>query len=186
MESYAFLPFTVFLAIFWTFTYFKVPETKNRTFEEITSLFHSKDPDQIPIDEYQPSHKSSSGDIYSHKSGSGDVTFTAVAAGGGGGGGGEQDKCKIRKEVTFSSETPQTPAESMLLPLFLPSQFSQVICTITTTTILAIMEISSSSSKCPQFSLVRRTLRLVIRWFSSTSTRSQTAATSHPAELFGQ
>lgn len=90
MESYAFLPFTVFLAIFWTFTYFKVPETKNRTFEEITALFHShKDPDQIPIDEYQPSHKSSSGDIYSHKSSSGDIIFNDER---------QMEKCKLGKE----------------------------------------------------------------------------------------
>ncbi|XP_054721055.1 glucose transporter type 1-like [Uloborus diversus] len=38
-ENYSFLPFTVLLAIFWTFTYRKVPETKNRTFEEIAALF---------------------------------------------------------------------------------------------------------------------------------------------------
>ena len=75
MEKYAFLPFTVFLGIFWTFTYFKVPETKNRTFEEIASLF-CKD-DLIAIDDvpYSQSHKSSSADIYSHKSSSGDIIF---------------------------------------------------------------------------------------------------------------
>lgn len=39
LENYVFLPFTCFLAIFWTFTYKRVPETKNRTFEEISSLF---------------------------------------------------------------------------------------------------------------------------------------------------
>jgi len=33
------LPFSVFLAIFWIFTYKKVPETKNKTFEEILALF---------------------------------------------------------------------------------------------------------------------------------------------------
>ena len=38
-ESYSFLPFTVFIAIFWTFTYHRVPETKNRTFDEIAALF---------------------------------------------------------------------------------------------------------------------------------------------------
>lgn len=42
-EKYSFLPFTVFLGIFWIFTYFKVPETKNKTFEEISSLFRKKD-----------------------------------------------------------------------------------------------------------------------------------------------
>ncbi|XP_067139927.1 glucose transporter type 1 isoform X1 [Centruroides vittatus] len=39
LENYTFLPFTFFLAIFWTFTYKKVPETKNKTFEEISALF---------------------------------------------------------------------------------------------------------------------------------------------------
>lgn len=39
LENYTFLPFSVFLAIFWTFTYKKVPETKNKTFEEILALF---------------------------------------------------------------------------------------------------------------------------------------------------
>lgn len=39
LQSYLFLPFTVFLAIFWIFTYKKLPETKNRTFEEIASIF---------------------------------------------------------------------------------------------------------------------------------------------------
>ena len=39
LENYVFLPYTCFLAIFWTFTYHRVPETKNRTFEEISSIF---------------------------------------------------------------------------------------------------------------------------------------------------
>lgn len=39
LENYTFMPFTVFLAIFWIFTYKKVPETKNKTFEEILALF---------------------------------------------------------------------------------------------------------------------------------------------------
>lgn len=42
-ENYSFLPFTVLLAIFWTFTYKKVPETKNRTFEEIAALFRREE-----------------------------------------------------------------------------------------------------------------------------------------------
>ncbi|XP_053213492.1 glucose transporter type 1-like isoform X3 [Panonychus citri] len=41
LGDYTFLPFTAFLAIFWTFTYKKVPETKNRTFEEIQVLFQN-------------------------------------------------------------------------------------------------------------------------------------------------
>nr|AHF27422.1 putative sugar transporter 16 [Phaedon cochleariae] len=39
LDNYTFLPFSVFLAIFWIFTYKKVPETKNKTFEEIAALF---------------------------------------------------------------------------------------------------------------------------------------------------
>lgn len=52
MDKYAFLPFTGFLAIFWIFTYFKVPETKNRTFEEISALFRKDGSDNlIPIED---------------------------------------------------------------------------------------------------------------------------------------
>lgn len=43
LENYTFLPFTFFLAIFWTFTYKIVPETKNKTFEEISALFRRDD-----------------------------------------------------------------------------------------------------------------------------------------------
>ncbi|XP_013779694.2 glucose transporter type 1-like isoform X2 [Limulus polyphemus] len=39
LSDYTFLPFTALLAIFWTFTYKKVPETRNKTFEEISALF---------------------------------------------------------------------------------------------------------------------------------------------------
>jgi hypothetical protein len=42
-DNYVFLPFTCFLAIFWTFTYHRVPETKNRTFDEIAALFKKKE-----------------------------------------------------------------------------------------------------------------------------------------------
>lgn len=38
-ENYTFLIFSAFLALFWIFTYKKVPETKNKTFEEILALF---------------------------------------------------------------------------------------------------------------------------------------------------
>ncbi|XP_069163928.1 solute carrier family 2, facilitated glucose transporter member 1 isoform X7 [Procambarus clarkii] len=38
-ENYTFLPFSVLLACFWVFTYYKVPETKNKTFEEISAIF---------------------------------------------------------------------------------------------------------------------------------------------------
>ncbi|XP_016841957.1 glucose transporter type 1 isoform X5 [Nasonia vitripennis] len=39
LENYTFLPFSAFLAVFWIFTYKRVPETKNKTFEEILALF---------------------------------------------------------------------------------------------------------------------------------------------------
>lgn len=39
LGNYVFLPFTVLLIIFFVFTYFKLPETKNRTIEEVTALF---------------------------------------------------------------------------------------------------------------------------------------------------
>ncbi|GFV12586.1 glucose transporter type 1 [Trichonephila clavipes] len=47
-ENYTFLVFTMFLAGFWTFTYKKIPETKNKTFEEISALFR-RDEDTINI-----------------------------------------------------------------------------------------------------------------------------------------
>lgn len=96
MEKYAFLPFTAFLAIFWIFTYLKVPETKNKTFEEIASTFRQKD-DLIQFDDVQcsTSHKSSSGDIYSHNSSSGDIIFN-------------EEKCK----QTESSLLPQNVANA--------------------------------------------------------------------------
>ncbi|XP_034254156.1 glucose transporter type 1 isoform X6 [Thrips palmi] len=39
LENYTFLPFSVFLGVFWIFTYRQVPETKNKTFEEISAIF---------------------------------------------------------------------------------------------------------------------------------------------------
>lgn len=39
LGNYTFLPFSACLAFFWIFTYKKVPETKNKTFEEILALF---------------------------------------------------------------------------------------------------------------------------------------------------
>ncbi|XP_030763243.1 glucose transporter type 1 isoform X2 [Sitophilus oryzae] len=42
LDNYTFLPFSAFLALFWTFTYKKVPETKNKTFEEILALFRKE------------------------------------------------------------------------------------------------------------------------------------------------
>jgi len=37
--NYTFLPFSFLLACFWIFTYYLVPETKNKTFEEISAIF---------------------------------------------------------------------------------------------------------------------------------------------------
>ncbi|XP_045521476.1 glucose transporter type 1-like isoform X1 [Pieris brassicae] len=39
LGNYVFVPFTVLLILFYVFTYFKLPETKNRTIEEVTALF---------------------------------------------------------------------------------------------------------------------------------------------------
>ncbi|CAG0906420.1 unnamed protein product, partial [Darwinula stevensoni] len=41
LGDYNFLPFSVLLAIFWIFTKKMVPETKNKTFEEISQMFRS-------------------------------------------------------------------------------------------------------------------------------------------------
>jgi SP family facilitated glucose transporter-like MFS transporter 1 len=38
-DNYTFLPFSFLLAVFWIFTYYLVPETKNKTFEEISAIF---------------------------------------------------------------------------------------------------------------------------------------------------
>jgi len=43
LQNYTFLPFSVLLAFFWIFTYKIVPETKNKTFEEISALFRRND-----------------------------------------------------------------------------------------------------------------------------------------------
>ncbi|KAL0280738.1 UNVERIFIED_CONTAM: hypothetical protein PYX00_001954 [Menopon gallinae] len=49
LENYTFLPFSVLLAIFWIFTYKRVPETKGKTFEEISSLFrHGNEREMLP------------------------------------------------------------------------------------------------------------------------------------------
>ncbi|XP_074050491.1 solute carrier family 2, facilitated glucose transporter member 3-like isoform X2 [Macrotis lagotis] len=42
LGSYVFIVFTFFLIIFFLFTLFKVPETKGRTFENITQVFENK------------------------------------------------------------------------------------------------------------------------------------------------
>ncbi|XDA83838.1 hypothetical protein R6Z07F_013705 [Ovis aries] len=42
LGAYIFIFFTLFLIIFWVFTFFKVPETRGRTFEEITRAFEGK------------------------------------------------------------------------------------------------------------------------------------------------
>lgn len=42
MGPYVFIVFAVFLVIFLIFTFFKVPETKGRTFEDITRAFEGQ------------------------------------------------------------------------------------------------------------------------------------------------
>jgi len=42
-KDFSFVPFAILLALFWIFTYKKVPETKNRTFEEIATIFRNND-----------------------------------------------------------------------------------------------------------------------------------------------
>nr|CAD7596932.1 unnamed protein product [Timema genevievae] len=55
LENYTFLPFSAFLAIFWTFTYKKVPETKNKTFEEILAMFrHGNGRHDLNTSEHEP------------------------------------------------------------------------------------------------------------------------------------
>ncbi|KAB0397218.1 hypothetical protein E2I00_015110, partial [Balaenoptera physalus] len=44
LGAYVFIVFTGFLVIFWIFTFFKVPETRGRTFEEITRAFEGQVP----------------------------------------------------------------------------------------------------------------------------------------------
>lgn len=39
LGDYVFLPYTVLLIFFFIYTYFKLPETKNKTIEEVTALF---------------------------------------------------------------------------------------------------------------------------------------------------
>nr|KAF6452845.1 hypothetical protein HJG59_008179 [Molossus molossus] len=42
LGAYVFIIFTIFLAIFLVFTFFKVPETRGRTFEEIARVFEGQ------------------------------------------------------------------------------------------------------------------------------------------------
>jgi len=39
LEGLVFVPFVVLVAIFWVFLFFKMPETKNKSFEEINAIF---------------------------------------------------------------------------------------------------------------------------------------------------
>ncbi|XP_029349197.1 solute carrier family 2, facilitated glucose transporter member 2 isoform X2 [Echeneis naucrates] len=52
LNSYVFILFAVLLLIFTVFTYFRVPETKGKTFEEIAAIFQKgrKKPAQTPKD----------------------------------------------------------------------------------------------------------------------------------------
>ena len=42
LDDYTFLPFSALLAVFWIFTYYMVPETKGKTFEEIADMFRRR------------------------------------------------------------------------------------------------------------------------------------------------
>ena len=59
-ENYTFLPFSVLLGCFWIFTYYKVPETKNKTFEEISAIFtrgvdrYYIPPSRLPVPSLHP------------------------------------------------------------------------------------------------------------------------------------
>jgi len=48
LANYTFLPFSVLLAFFWVFTYKIVPETKNKTFEEIAAIFRRSERNHVP------------------------------------------------------------------------------------------------------------------------------------------
>ncbi|XP_009862019.2 solute carrier family 2, facilitated glucose transporter member 1-like isoform X2 [Ciona intestinalis] len=48
--GYTFIIFAVLLAIFWIFTYFRVPETKGRSINEITALFQPEGEYLVPYD----------------------------------------------------------------------------------------------------------------------------------------
>ncbi|XP_059170673.1 glucose transporter type 1-like [Physella acuta] len=41
LKNYTFLPFTVLLVLFFIFTFYKVPETKGKTFDEVTALWRN-------------------------------------------------------------------------------------------------------------------------------------------------
>lgn len=47
----------MFIAFFWTFTYHRVPETKNRTFDEIAELFKIRREDH-QLEESSADHQS--------------------------------------------------------------------------------------------------------------------------------
>lgn len=42
MGGYVFIIFSVLLALFVIFVYYKVPETKNKTMEEISAMFRQR------------------------------------------------------------------------------------------------------------------------------------------------
>lgn len=50
LDTYTFVPFSVLLAVFWLFTYKQVPETKNKTFEEIADIFRGSTGSNVRLD----------------------------------------------------------------------------------------------------------------------------------------
>lgn len=60
---WVFLIFTVFLIIFFIFTYLKVPETKGKTFEEISRCFGGSPPPVSASAEDPPAGSSATGNL---------------------------------------------------------------------------------------------------------------------------
>ncbi|CAG5125327.1 unnamed protein product, partial [Candidula unifasciata] len=78
LKDYTFLPFTVLLVLFFLYTYFVVPETKGKTFEEVTALWR-KNPNRVtssPL-EKMPEKNGEHTDVSKPKYGSTNEAFTS-------------------------------------------------------------------------------------------------------------
>jgi sugar porter (SP) family MFS transporter len=47
MQAYSFTPFIAILILFWIFLFWKLPETKNKTYEEIYQIFQMEEEDEL-------------------------------------------------------------------------------------------------------------------------------------------